>query len=112
MLPKDQRLTSNRIEYLFKKGRKIGNSFLVVRHMSNKKDKSRFCIIVSTKIFAKAVQRNLLRRQIYEIIRNNPQLPSTPSDIAVIVKIPLTKLNFRDLTKTILQTLQNLKSNS
>jgi len=112
MLPKDQRLTSNRIEYLFKKGRNIGNAFLVMRHMPNKKDKSRFCIIVSTKIFAKAVERNRLRRQIYEIIRRNPLPNSTPSDIALIAKIPLTKLNFQALTKTILQTLQNLKSNS
>ncbi len=108
MLPKNQRLSSNRIEYLLKKGKKNGNTFFTIKYLPNRQTKNRFCVIVSSKIAPKAVQRNHIRRQIYEIFRLHPQLPSAPSDIAVIAKIPLTKLSYPELTKTLVQALQNL----
>jgi len=112
MLPKNQRLTSNRIEYLLKKGKKNGNSFLTVKYLQNRQKKSRFCAVVSLKVTPKAVQRNRLRRQLFEIFRLHPDLPSVPTDIVVIAKLPLTKLNFQELTKTLVQTLQNITSSS
>ena len=108
MLPKNQRLASNRIEHVLKKGRKNGNAFLIIKYLPNRQTKSRFCVIVSVKIFAKAVERNRLRRQIFEIFRTHPELPRSPSDIVIIAKIALTKLNFQDLTTTLLQSLQNI----
>lgn len=71
-------------------------------------NKSRFCVVVSTKLFPKAVQRNHLRRQIYEIFRIHPDLPPVPVDLVVIAKPPVTELNFQDLTKNLIQALQNL----
>lgn len=112
MLPKKQRLTSNRIEYLLKKGKKNGNHFFTIKYLPNRNKNNRFCVVVSTKIFPKAVQRNHLRRQIYEIFRSKPELPSVPTDLVVIAKSPLVKMNFQELSKTILQTLQNLTSSS
>ncbi len=119
MLPKSQRLTSNRIEYLLRKGRrsteggrKNGNLFFTVKYLTTQQPQSRFCVIVSTKIFPKAVERNHLRRQIYEVFRLHPELPSFSADIVVIAKTPLTKLNFQDLTKTIVQLLKNITKTS
>jgi len=109
MLPKNQRLTSNRIEYLLKKGKKTGNDFFTIKYLPNQlKTKSRFCVIVSSKIHPKAVERNRLRRQIFEIFRLHPALPSAPADIVVIAKTPLTKLNYQELTGALTLALKNL----
>jgi ribonuclease P protein component len=112
MLPKTQRLTRNRIESLLKKGRKSGTNFFTVKYLVNNRASSRFCIVVSTKIYPKAVDRNRLRRQIYEILRLHPRLPPTPSDLIVIAKAPLTKLKFQDLAQTFIHSLQNLTFHS
>lgn len=114
MLPKTQRLTGNRIDYLLRKGKKTGTAFFALKHLprqpspSPAANKSRFCVIVSTKLFPKAVQRNRLRRQIYEIFRLHPDLPPVPVDIVVIAKPELTKLDFQDMAKNLIQALQNL----
>ena len=108
MLPKTQRLTANRIEYLFKKGKKSGNSFLTIKYLANSHQYHRFCVIVSSEIFPNAIQRNHLRRQLYQIFRLHPELPAVPSDLVVIAKPSLTKLNFQELQSTIIQTLQHI----
>lgn len=108
MLSKNQRLTGNRIEYLFKKGKKSGNTYFTIIYSPSRNTQSRFCVIVSTKIFAKAVQRNRLRRQIYEIFRLHPELPSTPVDLVVIAKTALTKLKFQELSNVFIKALQHL----
>lgn len=112
MLPKNQRLTGNRVEYLLKKGRKSGNQLFTVKYLPNRQPKNRFCVITSTKTLAKATDRNLLRRRLYEIFRLHPELPAKPTDIVVIAKQPLTKLNFKELTETITSVLQNLTPNT
>ena len=67
---------------------------------------------MSSKIFPKAVDRNLLRRRLYEIFRLHPKMPITPSDMVVIARISATKLKFQELNQTIIHILQNLISNS
>lgn len=109
MLPKSHRLAKNRIEHILKKGRKKSNHFFTIKYLPNSRhNHSRFCVMTSIKISPKAVERNRLRRQIYEIFRLNPQLPTSPYDLVVIVKPPLSKLSFQELTKSILINLQNL----
>jgi len=122
MLPKNQRLASNRIEYLLKKGRRYSEvlkkspytstNFFTLKHLPNRFTHSRFCVVVSSKVFPKAVDRNLLRRRLYEIFRLHPELPALPSDIVVIAKIPATHLNFTELKQNIVHTLQNLTKTS
>ena len=124
MLPKTQRLASNRIEHILKKGKttaqhrqaggsgKNGKSCFIIKYLPNRQTKSRFCVIVSIKVLPKAVERNRLRRQIFEILRTHPELPRSPTDIVIIANIHITKLNFKDLTTTILQTLQNITPTS
>ena len=112
MLSKTQRLTSNRIDYLLRKGKKTGNAFLTLKYLQTPNAISRFCVIVSSKILAKAVERNHLRRQIYEIIRNYQHLLTSSFDIIVIARFPLARLDFQHLNAAITSLLQNLKANS
>ena len=108
MLPKSHRLTNNRIAYLLKKGQKKGNNFFTIKYRPNRQTHSRFCVVTSIKISPKAVVRNRLRRQIYEVLRLNPQLPAAPTDIVIFVKNTVTKLKFAALTKAVLSALQHL----
>lgn len=112
MLPKKQRLAKNRIEYILKKGKKKHTHFFTVKYLSTKLPISRFCVITSLKISAKATVRNRLRRQIYEIFRLHPELPATPSDLVLISKALILQLKFAELTKNLLITLKNLNTNS
>jgi ribonuclease P protein component len=72
MIPRRLRLPRNRIEYLFRKGKKITNDFFTLRYSPAKEGKpDNFCVIISSATEKSAVKRNRLRRQIYEILRQD-----------------------------------------
>ncbi len=108
MLPKKQRLTKKNLAYLFRKGKTVGNTHLNIRFMKNTRLFSRFSITVSTKISKKAVERNLIRRRVYEIIRLNLGTLPQKYDIALITKPSILKLNFANLKKTTLHLLKTI----
>jgi ribonuclease P protein component len=72
MLPKKFRLPIQ--QWMKKRGRKIitkKSNFFIVKFMSNGLGYSRFGIIISSKIQKKAVERNRLKREIFNFIRLN-----------------------------------------
>ena len=109
MLPKHQRLVNNRIEHILKKGLKKGNYFFTIKYLPSRHASSRFCVITSLNLSPKAVVRNRLRRQIYEIFRLNPLLPASPYDVVLITKPQLLKLTTAELTKSLLPILKIIK---
>ena len=109
MLPKHQRLIKYRIEHVLDKGRKKVNYFFILKYLPTKHHTSRFCVMTSLKVSPKAVVRNRIRRQIYEIFRLNPKLPAVPFDLVLIARSSITKLSFAELTKALLTTLQTLQ---
>jgi len=60
-------------DLLYKRGKTAKGSFFSLRFLENKHigDKTRFGIVISTKVSKKAVERNRKRRQLKEIIRLN-----------------------------------------
>jgi ribonuclease P protein component len=73
MLPKKFRLSKKSlIAFLLRKGLKKNSKYFVCRYrfLDQEFVKLRFAFLVSKKIHAKAVQRNKLRRQMSEIVRN------------------------------------------
>lgn len=108
MVPRNQRLSKKRIEYLFKKGKKIAQNSLVVKFLPTTRPFSRFCVIVSAKTEAKAVKRNLLRRRIYEILRLNENLLKSPLDLIIITNPPIVNSPYGDHEKNILSLFKNL----
>jgi ribonuclease P protein component len=103
MIPRSLRLPKTRIGFLLKKGKKLANEFLVLKYRPTglKKGESHFAVIISTKIEPKAVKRNRLRRQIYEIIRLNYDLLEIPADMIFIAKPGLAGQAHEQITKTI-----------
>jgi len=77
-------------EYLFKKGKsqESKKEFLVLRYKENNLKNTRFGLIVSKKVFKRAVLRNKIKRQLRNILREDI-LPKIKKNIdAVIILYP------------------------
>lgn len=74
------------LRYLYRHADAIRTRTLTVRYIRNPRRKlPRFTVVVAKKVLKKAVDRNRIRRRVYEIIRElQPQL-ATSYDIAVTV---------------------------
>jgi ribonuclease P protein component len=111
MIRRSFRLKATRIAYLFKKGKKVGNTHVTVKFLPSgeKSPSSRFCVVTSAKVSPKAVTRNRLRRQIYEIIRLNKELLEKKFDIAIITKPPILNLDFASMRKILTALFSYIK---
>jgi ribonuclease P protein component len=98
MLPKNHRLNLHKEFAALKKNGKMLNSesfgFLFIKN-----EPARFNFIVSTKISKKAVERNLIKRRLSEIVRQLPQIPQA-SGLFLCKKIILNK-NYQELKKEV-----------
>jgi len=104
MIPKDFRLKRNHINYLLNKGDSLSSRLFIARCAENNKDFSRFCVIISRKLSNKAVERNRLRRQIYEAIRTSELTTksTTNVDIALIPKKLILKKSFQEIKEDLI----------
>jgi len=70
MLPKINRIKKKKdFDLIFKKGKSLKTSLLVLKMMKNGFEYNRFAFIISQKISKKAATRNKIRRRLSEIIR-------------------------------------------
>lgn len=112
MIPRRLRLPPTRIEYLFKKGKRIGNDCFTIRFLPSFRQKTtgnRYCVVISATLEALAVKRNRLRRQIYETIRLNQGLVPAGLDVIIIGKKPLTKLAGRLISPNLLSLFKKIR---
>jgi ribonuclease P protein component len=86
---------------LFLKGEKKQNSLFLIYRMNNNQEK-KFAVLAKRKLFKKATERNKIRRQIYNIIRNN--LENIPAGYYLI--IPLKKEKFKQIKESLLEILK------
>ena len=107
MIKKESRLSKGEIEYLKRKGEKTESELFIARHGENQEKKSKYCVIISKKLAAKAVDRNKLRRQIYEAIRQN-EIESSGKMIALIPKKVVLEKNYQEIEEDIIKILKNL----
>lgn len=110
MLPTKKRLPRSRIEFLFKKGKRISSNALSAQFLSTKNPSSRFCIAVSTHVAPKAVNRNHLRRQISEILRRSDIPLRTSFDIVLVAKPKLIELPYKKLAQNIEEIFKKINT--
>lgn len=98
------------IEAVFKRGQTFYSGNLGLRQARNQLAVSRVAIVVSLKVSKKAVERNLLKRRLREIIRREivPGL-KTGFDIVVMTKKTLLELPFADLKKLTIGLFQKAR---
>lgn len=111
MLAKKYKLTrKDDIPNILEEGKEIKSQYFVIKYTNSDHEDNRFAIVVSSKISKKAVTRNRLRRQIFEIIRLNPEKISekSPKNIIILVRKPILELKYEDLETQLLKTLSKL----
>ena len=106
MLPKKYRLSGYQVSQTFKKGRFFNAplftlKFLPLKNISPDFKNSLFSITVPLKVEKKAVRRNKIRRQVYEIIRHLlPELKSGWA-IAILAKKEILNKTYQQMEEEI-----------
>lgn len=68
------------------RGQTLRGQHLALKYAYNKRRKDyRVAVVVSKKVAKSAVTRNRIRRRLYEIVRKNDHLISTPLDVVILV---------------------------
>ncbi len=111
MIPTPIRLTRKEIEYVLKKGASISTEFFIARYLHNQEGKSsKFAVITSAKLSAKAVERNLVRRRTYEAIRINKD-NTVKYLLTFIPKKRTLKVEYNKIEEDIKNLFTQLKNN-
>jgi ribonuclease P protein component len=108
MLKKDNRLAKARdIKTALAKGRTFFNPFYSIRFLP-KSEGLRLTVVVSTKVFKRAVQRNRLKRILREHLRKN--LPALrQGDYLISAKPKISALKEEDRLKWFLDLLTRIR---
>ena len=114
MLAKKYRLSGYQVSQTFKKGRVFNASlftlkFLPLKNISPELKNSRFSITVSLKIEKKAVRRNRIRRQVYEIIRHLLPKLKPGWAIAILAKKEILKASYWQMEKELQTTFREIR---
>lgn len=107
MLKKSERLSKTETSWLLRKGDKLNNDLFSIKFRLNKKMFCRYSIVVSKKILNLATERNQLRRQFYEILRDRPPV-QTGYDYMIFIKPTVLKLSFSEKRDKLLQALNQI----
>jgi len=103
MLNKKNRI-GNRylIEKLFGKGNLYKNKLFTFRYLPSTEPVSKFAVVVSSKICKRAVDRNTLRRHIFEAIRMNIGLIKTPMVSLIIAKSSAANADYKTINDSVI----------
>jgi ribonuclease P protein component len=109
MLAKQQRLTKNKdLEKVFQQGRTYYSKLLGAGVLTNQLQSNRFALIVSAKVSRKAVERNKLKRQIRQAIRElNSQL-AKGVDLVIIARPALLQRSYQAIKSGLKKVLAGL----
>lgn len=111
MLSSKQRLPRRQVEYILRKGFQTRSKLFITRYKPNNQTQNRFCVIVSKKVFKNAVDRNYLRRKIYEALRANEKqflLNNSNLDCIIIAKQNSKSLPYKEIEEGIQQLLTKI----
>ena len=113
MLPKKYRLTGYQVSQTFKKGRFFSAPLFTLKFLPSKNSSdlknSLFSITVPLKIEKKAVSRNRIRRQVYEIIRYLlPELKSGWA-VAILAKKEILDKKYHQIEEELQKAFREIK---
>lgn len=94
---------------IINKGQYFGSTYISIKILKNNLDNSRFAILVGKSISKKAVTRNIIKRRIKEVIRQNLDLAAKGYDIIFFIKKSILELDFEKTRKEILLILKKTK---
>lgn len=91
----------NSLRYVYTNGKAVRSQLLTIKWTQNThRSKSRVSVVVSKKIFKKAVGRNRIRRRLYEYIRTRlPLLNDTYDIVMITASSELRDMPHKELTE-------------
>jgi ribonuclease P protein component len=110
LLKSSQRIRKNK-EFLnlYKKGGFFKNQFFLLKFVKNNLKNSRFGFVVSLKVSKRAVDRNLLKRRMREIIRSLDKNIEDGYDVVFIMNSNSLNIKFVDLKNNVINSLNSVK---
>lgn len=110
MLPSKNKINTQSFKEVLKKGKTYNfNHFsLRVLKVYNKGEKSRFTCVVPKKIIKKAVLRNLLKRQVFNIINEISDDINDNFIVIIFCKPEINKLSFYELKAEIISIFRKI----
>ncbi|MEK7544788.1 MAG: ribonuclease P protein component [Patescibacteria group bacterium] len=109
MLPKKNRLTTEEVKFLFKKGTSLALRHFFIRSRKNRKKESHFAIVFDKRISIQSNKRNFFRRAVYEAIRKNIELLTVSVDVAYIIKPSLLQEKRKNIESCVVEGLITLQ---
>jgi len=102
VLAKKYRLTAKKdFQHLYKNRKSYQTEFFFVKYLANTLDHSRFAVVISKKVAARAVDRNKNKRRIKAVLQHYYQAMSCPVDMVFYIKKDMKELSFADIQKVI-----------
>lgn len=112
MIPFDYRFHGhNSLSYVYQHGQSQRSSSLTFKYLQNKyRKKSRISVVISKKITKSAVERNRIRRRIYNIVRLYLKQFKLTVDLVIIINNnDINKMPYLDLKNKIEQFFISIK---
>ena len=94
------------INYILRKGSHTVTDLFTIKYIAS--DKLQFCIVISKKLAAKAVDRNHLKRQISESIRLHLDKIKNTHQVVIIPKKHILKASYQDIEQNSLNLISFL----
>jgi ribonuclease P protein component len=105
MLARSFRLQKKDFDRIYKKGQTARQDLFLLRYLPNRAGHSRFSVVIAKKVVAHAVDRNQIKRKVYQIIFDSAVLWQNKGlDIAFILK----KVDAERLESTVKKILQEI----
>ena len=106
MLEKRRRLTKHgSFQYMYKNGKKINSANLYIVYLQTKAKLNKFGFVVSNKV-GKANKRNLIKRRLRAIIRENLPHISKANDYIIVAKEHICDISYLELKSEVLTLLK------
>ena len=95
------------VRYVYQKGKTVRKPQMSLVYVKNTRGFTRVAVVVSKKVAKSAVERNKIRRRVYEAVRLNfDKIPKKTDYIFVVFKKEMIKMNFEELQEMILELVK------
>lgn len=108
MISRKNRLKRSEVKHVLKKGQKLFSPVFSIKFVENREKTNKFAVIISKKVTPKAIQRNRLRRQIYEILRLNDDQSENKYNIILIGSPKIIGMTYSEMEQNIKSLLKKI----
>jgi ribonuclease P protein component len=110
MLPKNYRLKKKKdFERVFKRGKGLGENFLILKFVNNNLGVLRIGFVVGQKVSKKATLRNKVKRRLREVVRANLAKLKSGYDLVFLTKKGIEEKSFREIKEMVEELFRKAK---